>query len=167
MRTLGSEVRRPGASEAHRPGASEALRPSANVPPHVGIEGGLQAHAGCLGKAKEDSLTPTRDELMARCWPHDLATKAISQDEADPVWDQFAREGRLYREVKTVAEIAVFWPFLVGTKVFDRRLYFNNPHLACIREGKQVGTSTIGECDFWQGAKPMIGEATPSSPSNF
>jgi hypothetical protein len=90
---------------------------------------------------------------MAGRLAHDVAGIGIGQDEPgvgrQNVRWKIGRDGKQQR----IAIVAVLRPFLVGAKVGNARLDFNDPNLSVAPDSKNVGAPAVGERYFAQAFK--------------
>ena len=89
-------------------------------------------------------------QRMARRRAHDLAGIGVGQDQPgigrQNVRWEIGRDGKEQR----IAIVAVLRPFLIGAKVGNARLDFNDPDVAVATDSQNVGAPAVGERYFAQ-----------------
>ena len=91
-----------------------------------------QTHSTQSCEARDKGLAPGSDHNVQRCFPHDFGPEPVRDDQPGIIGQQLQREIGPHGEEQPIAELAVFRPLVVGTKILDARLDFNDPYLTSI-----------------------------------
>ncbi len=85
---------------------------------------------------------------MFRRLANDRGAVAVGKDQPSIVGKYLERHVLGGRKKQPIAVQPVFWPFLIDTKIINRRLDFHDPDFAAVTECDEIGPPAGPEHEF-------------------
>jgi hypothetical protein len=114
----------------------------------LGIERAAQPGGGYPGKAQGHGPAPPRGKRGGSAFAQYRRAKRIRHHQATILRDQRGRKPARHGETQAVGKFAIVRPFVVGAKIGDRTLDFDDNQVAALAERQNIGAAAVGEREF-------------------